>query len=110
MKMSLLFCTYIFSFFYIIFLCILYFSKGRIDNNENKIYKKLLIANLIGIIIQIICDIVPVFRNEYIDCVAAKFLLAYFDIWIVLFFLYVLEISGLNTKKIKNTNFVIILI
>mgnify|MGYP000992504281 CR=1 FL=1 len=57
MNFSLLFYTYILSFFYIVFLCILYFSKNRLDNNENKIYKILLISNLFGILIQVACEI-----------------------------------------------------
>ena len=46
----------IFSFIYIIVLSFLYFSKERINNGENKIYKYLLITNLIGLVLQFLCD------------------------------------------------------
>ena len=69
MKFSLLFCTYIFSFFYISFLTFLYFSKNRLDNNENKIYQKLLVTNFIGIIIQLICEVFSVLKIELLNSV-----------------------------------------
>ena len=40
----------IFSFVYVFMLLIVYFSKERIKNNENKIYKFLLISNLFGLL------------------------------------------------------------
>ena len=48
----------IFSFAYIVALSFLYFSKTRLDNGENRIYKYILIANLIGLVLQFLCDFV----------------------------------------------------
>ena len=107
MKLSLLFFSYIISFFYIIFLCILYFSKVRLNNYENKIYRRLLITNLFGMIIQIICDVVPLLQIDLLNCILSKVFLIYFDVWIVFFFLYVLEISNLNNKKVELANVII---
>ena len=101
MKFSLLFCTYIFSFFYIIFLCILYFSKTRIDNFENRIYKKLLVANIIGIIIQIFCEFSSFYKLNFLNCILSKFLLIYFIYWLTLFLNYVFEISDLKVKYLR---------
>lgn len=102
MKLSMLFCTYILSFFYILFLIILYFSKVRLDNNENKIYRKLLITNFIGIVVQIIGDLAPFTYNETFIYIVAKFILVYFNVWVSLLFLYVLEISNLNNSKVNK--------
>lgn len=101
MKFSLLFCTYIFSFFYIFFLCILYFSKTRIDNFENRIYKKLLVANIIGIIIQIFCEFSSFYKLNFLNCILSKFLLIYFIYWLTLFLNYVFEISNLKVKYLR---------
>ena len=110
MKFSLLFCTYIFSFFYISFLTVLYFSKNRLDNNENKIYKKLLVTNFIGIIIQLICEVFSVLKIELLNSVFTKLLLVYFVLWLIQFFSYVLEISNSNNKFFKIANLSILII
>ena len=107
MKFSLLFCTYILSFFYILFLILLYFSKNRLDNNENRIYKKLLITNFIGIIIQLLCEVFSFLKIEIISCIVTKLLLVYFVLWIIFFFSYVLEISNSNNRKFKFFNIVL---
>ncbi len=104
MKFSLLFCSYILSFFYILFLIVLYFSKQRLDNNENKIYKRLLICNSVGIIIQLACEIFSIYQIEYLTCIITKLLLIYFIVWISLFLTYVLEISNIKNKIIRYIN------
>ena len=110
MKFSLLFCTYIFSFFYISFLTVLYFSKNRLDNNENKIYKKLLVTNFIGIIIQLICEVFSVLKIELLNSVFTKLLLVYFVLWLIQFLSYVLEISNSNNKLFKIANLIILIV
>ena len=110
MKFSLLFCTYIFSFFYIAFLIILYFSKNRLDNNENRIYKKLLVINFIGIVIQLLCEVFSVLGSELLNSIFTKLLLVYFLLWLIQFFSYVLEISNSNNKILKITNLIVFII
>ena len=110
MKFSLLFCTYIFSFFYISFLTVLYFSKNRLDNNENKIYKKLLVTNFIGIIIQLICEVFSVLKIELLNIAFTKLLLVYFVLWLIQFLSYVLEISNSNNKLFKIANLIILIV
>ena len=102
MKLSLLFCSYILSFFYILFLIVLYFSKNRLDNVENKIYKKLLITNFLGIVIQLICEFLSIFQVKYLTCIMTKFLLIYFIVWLILFFLYTFEISTSSNNNNKR--------
>ena len=110
MNFSLLFYTYVLSFFYIVFLWILYFSKNRLDNNENKIYKILLISNLFGILIQVACEIFSINEMPIITCFITKLLLIYFVSWLVIFFRYVMEIANIKNKPIKILNFVVFII
>lgn len=110
MNFSLLFYTYVLSFFYIVFLCILYFSKNRLNNNENKIYKFLLISNLFGILIQIACELFSINEIPFITCFATKLLLVYFIYWLVMFFEYVMEISNIKSKPVEIINFTIFII
>ena len=110
MKFSLLFCSYILSFFYILFLILLYFSKSRLDNIENRIYKKLLGINLIGIVIQLGCEFFSIYQVKYLTCIVTKLLLVYFIVWLILFFLYVLEISNLKNNKTTKFNILLMII
>lgn len=110
MNFSLLFYTYVLSFFYIVFLWILYFSKNRLDNNENKIYKILLISNLFGILIQVACEIFSINEMPIITCFITKLLLIYFVSWLVIFFRYVMEITNIKNKPIKILNFAVFII
>ena len=110
MKFSLLFFTYVFSFFYILFLAIVYFSKGRLDNNENRIYKKLIITNVVGIIIQILCEVFSAFNIEAINLIVTKLLLVYFITWIAQFLSYVLEISNIRDIKFKKLNMLLVVV
>ena len=110
MRFSLLFGTYILSFFYILFLTVLYFSKERLNNTENKIYKTLLISNIFGIIIQIICEILSIYHVEIITEIVTKILLIYFIVWLALFFQYVLEISSKSKKLISIISTVLVIV
>ena len=95
----------IFSFIYIIVLSFLYFSKERINNGENKIYKYLLITNLIGLILQFLCDFVS-YKYDVVPHIISDFILrmylVYFIIFISLLIIYLIEIS-FKYKKIATT-------
>ena len=94
----------IFSIIYIVFLSSLYFSKTRLNNGENKIYKYLLITNLCGLVLQFLCDyvsymydVVPIFISDLI----LRLYLVYFIIFISLLIFYLIEIS-FNNKKVAQ--------
>ena len=110
MQFSLLFGSYVLSFFYVAFLTMLYFSKSRLDNNENRVYKKLLVSNLIGMIIQLACEASLICGAEFVSSIITKILLIYFVLWIILFFLYVIEISNVYKKVYKIVNSFIFII
>lgn len=94
----------IFSFMYIVALSFLYFSKTRLDNGENKIYKYILITNLVGLVLQFLCDLVS-YKYDVIPTIISDFVLrlylVYFIIFISLLIFYLIEIS-FKHKKIAN--------
>ncbi len=100
----------IFSFIYIIALSFIYFSKTRLDNGENKIYKYILITNLVGLVLQFLCDYVS-YKYDNLPTIISDFILrlylVYFIIFISLLIFYLIEIS-FNYKKIANTITIIV--
>ena len=79
----------------IILLFLIYFSKKRINNYENKIYKRIIIANLVGQILHFGCY----FAIRYIDKVGilnpiiTKAYLLYLIGWGLLLAVYVMIVS-----------------
>ncbi len=95
----------IFSIIYVLGLSFLYFSKDRICNKENKIYKVMLITNIIGLVLQLLCDYISYHYGnipKFICDIIFKSYLVYFVVWINLMFLYLIEISF---DKYKNKIF-----
>ena len=95
----------IFSIIYVLGLYFLYFSKDRICNKENKIYKVMLITNIIGLVLQLLCDYISYHYGnipKFICDIIFKSYLVYFVVWINLMFLYLIEISF---DKYKNKIF-----
>lgn len=85
-------------------LAIVYFSKERLNNKENKIYKVMLITNIIGLILQLICEFVS--YNYYklpsiISNIMYKLYLVQFMIF-ALFLLYYLLTIAYENKRIKK--------
>ena len=92
----------LFSFIYVVGLSYLYFSKDRINNGENKIYRILLVENLISLILQFLCD----FSSYYYfkmpivisDLIFKAYLISFFA-FIILIIIYVIEVS-FNKKRL----------
>ncbi len=89
------------SFFFIIFISIIYFSKKRVKNLENKIYSWLLSLSIFGTIIGVFCyylvinhSIFPIF-----SFVISKLYLLFLLLWSILFTIYVLVITQSGNKK-----------
>lgn len=95
------------SLIYMTFLSILYFSKKRIESPETKIFKYIMIANEIGLIIDLLCfysvtnmDRLPIF-NFFIT----RLLLVYYLIYISLhtfYFFFVVKINKVLANKRKK--------
>ena len=91
------------SIIYMISLCYLYFSADRLDNEENKVYKFLLIVNLMGLLSHISCDIVSKYNylfNQIFIFVVLKIFLVLFILFINALLCYFLLILISNKKKI----------
>lgn len=96
-------CSLVFS----LILLVVYFSKKRIDNKETKIFSKILICTLLGVIIEIICYFFRI--NDYgsgdlIYIIINKLILIYYVWWGTLLLIYVNIISS----KEKNNKYYII--
>ena len=83
----------IFSLIYMFGLNFLYFSKSRLKNKENKVYKIMLIVNIIGLILQLLCDYVS-FKYDIvpkiISTIIYKSYLVYFIVFVNLMLLYLI--------------------
>ncbi len=93
----------LFSLLYAIGLSVIYFSKTRINNMENRIYKFLIIINIIGLILQLACDFVSMHYNQIpniISILILKIFLVYFIAWINTMLDYTISIVFLKRKKI----------
>ena len=95
----------IFSIIYVAGLSYLYFSKVRMNNKENKIYKVMLIINIIGLILQLCCDYVS-FNPDILPSVVSdtiyRLYLVYFMVFINLMLFYLIDISFTKFKSIAN--------
>ncbi len=83
------------SLFYSILLITVYFYKQRLETSENKIFKALIITNLIGIILDIMSiftvtnmDAIPI-----INVIVTKSYLVYLHVWICILTSYIFVIS-----------------
>ena len=92
------------SLFYSFLIVIVFFSKERINTIENKIYKRLIIFNLFGLLYEIF---VGTFASKYLvnthynlGIFLLKFILVYFVIWYSTFSYYIFIIS--IKDRIKN--------
>lgn len=99
-----------FSLLYIVGLSFLYFSKARMKNLENRIYKFLLVLNVFGIILQIGCDYVSVYYDILPIVFSSwilKLYLAYFVAWLNTILDYVLSLVFFGKRKVIWFNIVL---
>ena len=100
----------IISLFYCILLCLTFYTKARVNTEETKIYGKLILINLVGLIIEVIpCTYavrVLYSQNYALTCLILKSMLIYFIIWISEFTYYIFSISikSDNEEKDKKHN------
>ncbi len=108
------------SLFYSIMLIIIYFSKQRIETEENNIYKKIILINFLGLVIEIFPATLAIRLinniNPKIAIFILKFILYYFVVWLSIFTYYIYVISTkdrikdkkIYLKKIKQMDKIII--
>ena len=101
------------SLLYISLLVIVYFSKKRVDSMENKIYAWLVASNFVGVLLDFSSGMLLYSQantNSVFYWFLTKFIFLYFLLWLLLFLIYVLEISvGDLYRKDKNLQKVIVL-
>ena len=86
--------VFIFSLLYLTLISLVYFSKKRIDNLDNKLYTQAIIGNIIGICIDITQVLLVRTGNSGIALyIVNKIFLCYIILWSLTFTHYVLTIS-----------------
>ena len=92
------------TFLYSITIFIIYFSKTHLNNYETKIYKSLIISNLIGIILEIFCIFFTIKKDIYplLSIIINKSFLAYLVIYVSLFTICNFHIAKYRKENIKN--------
>lgn len=95
----------IISLFYSILIIIVFFWRKRYKSPENNIYKKILIINLIGLIIEIFIGTYAskylIYENEVLALNLLKLILVYFIVWITAFTYYIVLISLKDRIKLN---------
>lgn len=93
------------SLFYIILLLIIFFSKKRLKSLENKIFSIMIVANFIGVLLDIVSTYLAIIDANYFWLILfCKLYLVYLLVWISLMTLYIFEISNYKVKKRLNRN------
>ena len=95
------------SFFYLVLIATMYFSKKRIHSKENKLYSILIIINIIGVSIELLCTMMHTYVNglENIKNFLLKLIIIYFYTWMIVFTAYIYIISNEKNFKFKNIIF-----
>ena len=98
------------SLLYIILTVFIYFSKKRIENNETKVYSRLLLCSLFGLSIELISTLLNSYVTgyTYFKGVSLKLINVYFISWLSFFFAYIYSISTEKvTTKFKKNYYII---
>lgn len=107
---KLTFLTY-FCIVYMIMLIVIYFSKERIKNSENKVYVVMMIANVVGLVLQNLSAYFSYNYYKYPPFIAelvVKFYLVYFLIFGFLLLFYIMvNVNRENKYKVLNTGIAI---
>ena len=97
------------SLVYILLISIIYFSKKRIDNYDNKIYSVIILVNIVGIIIDITqWSLIKIEASNLVISIVGKMFLTYVTCWTFLFCSYILSLginSNLN-KKLRKIRYI----
>lgn len=89
------------SLFYCVMLIFITFSKDKTINNNNKIFRILLISNLFGLILEVSGMFLGNNYKEYelLNAIVLKAMLVYFVLWVSVFVVYVRSISKGKQEK-----------
>ncbi len=89
---------------FLLFLLGIYFSKKNSPNIENKIYRKLIILNLLILVDYLVFLFIVLIRGDWMSLIVFLFKIYYAlcDIWYFLLSYYIIVITNENRKKIFN--------
>ena len=88
---------------FLLFLIGVYLSKKRMNNIENRIYKKMLISNLLVLITQFIMEILyATVYNEFVIVYICNIVLAIEITWFIFFTHYIILISNEKNEEFIN--------
>ena len=89
------------SLVYILLLTAVYFSKKRLDNIENRIYSKLLIADIIGLFLEFMCcmTVSGIIDIDVLKIVVNNLFLLFILTWVFMFSKYMFTVSFNNDSK-----------
>lgn len=107
-SVTVTFCCFVF----LLILAIIYFSKKRIDNIDNKIFSSLIVINLIGICIDI-CGFISFqyFGAEvFLNKIISKVFLIYFITYCFILMMYIYNYTFKKEKHLKILTIVFILL
>ena len=81
---------------------IFYFTKDKISNDENKVYKKLIIVSFIGLFLDVggyLC--LKYLGSNSLNILISKLYLVYFLLWILNFKAYIVCVTAKDKKEIN---------
>ena len=88
------------SIVYLLLISIIYFSKKRVDNYDNKIYSIIIILNIFGLILDTIqYSAIKANMSELIIIILNKLFLVYILTWTSLFSSYILSLAKKDSLK-----------
>ena len=92
------------SLVYLSILFFVYISKERVKSLENKIFKSIMVSNVVGLVIELGCfmTVINMDKIPVINSIVTKLLLVYYLTYILLFTAYVFVISYRKDGKSKE--------
>ena len=93
-------------FFFLIFLAVIYMTKKNVKNDENRIYKWIIVNNFLLLVIELLFALVAyyLYDNIFVIMVLEKIYFMYVLVWMLNFTYYILMISNKKTNSILNKN------
>ena len=88
--------------FFSCLLMIIYFSKPRVDNYENSIYKRLIIINFITLLLEFICNFLTYYYIPFVSIMVIKIYLILLISFIGLMTSYMALVTCSNQDKVKK--------
>ena len=91
--------------FFSILIVILFFSKEHYKTVETKLYGYIIVTNLVGLIIELLCTVASYIYQSHpiISIIILKLYLVYIITWALLFTIYIYYISNPLEKIKKNS-------